>query len=275
MTKNEIVNYVVETPHNVNKRILGQQLDELQKNVSWNDLRDKPFYEETEIVPYPLCDNIPTEFSGDHYYVYNSFEWSVFESMDGRRVSLTIEGGDLPTSITGSGTLISEKNNSSDYVLVHQVDFDEDVPHIIKCEIKVFDYGTIDVEVDTDVRCNVTVALPDTMVEKTVVHKLDAKYLPGGGGGHWVLLDNIDGHTVVTASDGIFEALSEFLGNGVCTNVAVYWRNLVDGEVRIMSFFVEEFSWNDYQIMLQTYRDGDHGLIIYINSNGRHDYYYE
>ena len=43
MTKNEIVNYVVETPHNVNKNILGQKLDEFQKNVSWNDLKDKPF----------------------------------------------------------------------------------------------------------------------------------------------------------------------------------------------------------------------------------------
>ena len=44
MTKNEIINYVTETPHNVNKNILGQKLDAFQKNVSWNDLKDKPFY---------------------------------------------------------------------------------------------------------------------------------------------------------------------------------------------------------------------------------------
>lgn len=45
MTKKEIVDYVVNTPHNVNRNILGQQLDELQ-DVSWNDLKDKPFYSE-------------------------------------------------------------------------------------------------------------------------------------------------------------------------------------------------------------------------------------
>ena len=44
MTKKEIIDYVVETPQNVNKNILGQKLDEFQKNVSWNNLKDKPFY---------------------------------------------------------------------------------------------------------------------------------------------------------------------------------------------------------------------------------------
>ena len=47
MSKQKVYNYVMNTPHNTNPNILGSLLDE---PTSWNDLTDKPFYEEVETV---------------------------------------------------------------------------------------------------------------------------------------------------------------------------------------------------------------------------------
>ena len=69
MTKKEVMNYVTETPHNVNKNILGQKLDEFQKNVSWNDLKDKPFYsEEAEVIIFPEKEFTFEPWAGDYRY---------------------------------------------------------------------------------------------------------------------------------------------------------------------------------------------------------------
>ena len=70
MTKKEVMNYVVETPQNVNKNILGQKLDEFQKNVSWDDLKDKPFYR--EVVTKVAVERQIAEFrmDGDWGYMF-------------------------------------------------------------------------------------------------------------------------------------------------------------------------------------------------------------
>lgn len=109
------------------------------------------------------------------------------------------------------------------------------------------------------------------------IHKLDAKYLPniGGGGGHWVLVDYTGDHGIVTASDGIFEALKNFLDNGVCTPVAVYMRRLIDGNVVIWSHCVEDIAWMSDNIIINTEIRHDYGLAVYIYPNGEHDYYLE
>ena len=48
MNNQEIVNYVMHTPGNTNRTILKQMLD--SRTVSWNDLKDKPFGEELNML---------------------------------------------------------------------------------------------------------------------------------------------------------------------------------------------------------------------------------
>lgn len=45
MNNQDVINYVMNTPHNTNPAILNQMLN--SRDVSWNDLKDKPFYTET------------------------------------------------------------------------------------------------------------------------------------------------------------------------------------------------------------------------------------
>ena len=55
MSVQKIVDYVMHTPHNTNPAILKQVIND---NISWNDLKDKPFYSEVET--HVIFDNVTT-----------------------------------------------------------------------------------------------------------------------------------------------------------------------------------------------------------------------
>lgn len=59
MSKQDIVNYVMNTPHNINPAILNQKLGEMEVQPDWNQndptaldyIKNRPFY---EVVEYPM-----------------------------------------------------------------------------------------------------------------------------------------------------------------------------------------------------------------------------
>ena len=158
MTKNEIVNYVVETPHNVNKRILGQQLDELQKNVSWNDLKDKPFGVVTESFT-----DVYLDFPRAGQPVINPFN---IELVEGQTYEVTWDGvlyscvayieEQTNCPAIGTGELAGASGgNGEPFCCI-----------VFKGDVLLF-ANTVGAH---------TISMPHVKMEK--IQKLDAKYLP-------------------------------------------------------------------------------------------------
>ena len=54
MSKQDIIDYVMDTPHNINPAILNQKLGEMEVQPDWNQndpkaidyVKNRPFYEE-------------------------------------------------------------------------------------------------------------------------------------------------------------------------------------------------------------------------------------
>ena len=241
------------------KSVNGAQPDEngnvqIDTASSWNDLRDKPFYSEMET--FVLAENV-------------QLEWVVEDEAYHRE--LTVERGfaegDKVTAIC-DGVAHEAVVYAEDDMFC--ADFwDADVFAFI-VEGRYVD-GNFWVHIGSGESMN----FESITVTRETVHKLDAKYLPDMGGGHWVLVDYTGDHGIVTASDGIFEALKNFLDNGVCTPVAVYMRSLIDGKVVIWSHCVEDILWMSDNIAITTEIRHDFGLVVYIYPNGEHAYYLE
>ena len=215
MTKNEIMNYVTETPHNVNRNILGQKLDELQKNVSWNDLKDKPFYTETvEEVVLPRVEvtgRMSTQYEGkDGYipipFVSNRHYIVVFDGVEYECVGTTVEYGGVYRVSIGNPKLITVNadDNGMPFAIISYSDADGDW-----CT----SYGT---EVDTYHTFEIR-----QKVETT--HTLDPKYLPEPDMVITVSAKFYDKITVdnTTITSGTFAALSEKLWAGTPVDVRI------------------------------------------------------
>ena len=68
MSTKEVYDYVMKTPKNTNPAVLNSMLGTL----SWNDLKDKPFY--TEIIPTVVLNET---LNYDHY---EAWYWSSFKT---------------------------------------------------------------------------------------------------------------------------------------------------------------------------------------------------
>lgn len=92
----------------------------------------------------------------------------------------------------------------------------------------------------------------------------------GGGGGHYILVDLAGGK--VTASDGIYEAVEDFLNNGNVVTVNVYSRSENDNKPEIAHCPVTAIRFNTGE----TDRiDFDCGMAVWIKKDGNHSYYYD
>lgn len=99
MIQRELFDYVMNTPHNTNPAILKQKIKEISGASSWNDLKDKPFYEEvTEVggdtltwdgnteglvnannVFYKVSDALPNESDFSNRYIIVTSEGETIE----------------------------------------------------------------------------------------------------------------------------------------------------------------------------------------------------
>lgn len=106
--------------------------------------------------------------------------------------------------------------------------------------------------------------------EDGVVKKAPMSAVGGAGGGHWIMLNTAD--YTVTTSEGIYEALENFLTNFVPTRVdAFLYRH---DEARIdpsIAYYI-------------AYQDNEHDVIevcdqnnisYYIHKDGNHEFYWD
>lgn len=243
MTKNEIVNYVVETPHNVNKRILGQQLDELQKNVSWNDLKDKPFY--TEVETYTIAENLPVTEE-----VYEGVRGAIIANEKlfsyGDKVFITAYGKQYETiaGVNNSGFLSAEV-------------MEDDAP------VVALSYSHIPGQEFTAIELFKGAGTVTITVVHETVHKLDAKYMPFGGGYDAVLVNTMDTNEVEVKS-GSYAAIVEKMEQRVPVSILVM---KVSEDGRTMSYVVvDEINLGDdnVEIAVGGYNDA---IVLYADGS--------
>lgn len=172
MSKQEIVDYVMNTPHNINPAILNQKLDEMEVQPDWNQndpkasdyVKNRTHYEET----------VETDIAGTTYtlgdvstagtiYTHNGLPLKVGQvwTLSYKVGRLEPSFSDLPVLEAQDGTLyIGDPNLKS-------------VPFYVTATT--YKAGTI---VNTHGRGTVSAICVSGTVIKTIVHKLDEKYLP-------------------------------------------------------------------------------------------------
>jgi hypothetical protein len=109
-------------------------------------------------------------------------------------------------------------------------------------------------------------------VTAETVHKIDPKYLPevgGSGGWHWFIMDR---NRVITASEGIYEALENFLLNGVPVVVTTY-RQSDSGYLACPATNIYWGSQEEGNTYIHV--DGVDTIGFWVYDDGRFGYYWE
>ena len=172
MSKQEIVNYVMNTPHNINPAILNQKLDEMEVQPDWNQnnpkasdyVKNRTHYEET----------VETDIAGTTYtlgdvstagtiYTHNGLPLKVGQvwTLSYKVGSLEPSFSDLPVLEAQDGTLyIGDPSlNSVPFYVTATTYKAGDI-------VKIHGSGAVS-----------AICVSGTVI-KTIVHKLDEKYLP-------------------------------------------------------------------------------------------------
>ena len=190
MSTKEVFNYVMNTPRNTNPAVLNSML----RHLSWNDLKDKPFY--TEIIPTVVLNETLN---------YNSYE----EWYQGN-----FKDNDLTFTQVGDTYIVQINNSASqEYVL------DESMTATYTDATTGKDYNLpFGVEWVAGIVITAADGTTDPIAVKVAkltekVHKLDGKYLPDSAIGEKVyyilnIFNENDG-TVLTATEGIYKAIQK------------------------------------------------------------------
>ena len=119
MNKENIIDYVVHTPHNPNKKVLDDMLETLiEENgageCDWNTLKNKPFEETIEVAEiYPLQNIEASE--GDEEFDYKGYASDTYlEIKTGNQYTVYINGIEYVCEATESVL----KNEDSDTVIM-------------------------------------------------------------------------------------------------------------------------------------------------------------
>lgn len=147
MSRQDLFDYVMNTPHNTNPAILKQKIKDISGASSWNDLKDKPFYvEENRTL---VVEGVPDSEQGYYFDLNNQLE-------EGKEYTYIIDG------IEYTGTAFWD---DTDAALVVYLDCGGD--YIAKVGLDYIQLNGFDATVSHKIE-----------ILNVVVHKLDAKYLP-------------------------------------------------------------------------------------------------
>lgn len=158
MTNQEIINYVTESPNNTNPAILNQMLN--SRDISWNDLKDKPFYVKEKTIT--LFENIVAVDNGND-------EWISF--LHTQEV--------IP--VDGDRMAVVWNNTKYDLVLVYYPEDDEFFVESEDGAVFIGAYSTTDENNELVWSWDLITKEPgiaSLYVTRETVHKLDVKYLP-------------------------------------------------------------------------------------------------
>ena len=147
MTNQKIVDYVMNTPGNTNRMILGQMLD--SRETSWNDLKDKPFYVDEKRVL--VVEGVPTDPLNGGYDVSSILE-------EGKLYTYIVDGVEFSGYVyyhDSDGYTVNLMSNDNLVGAINQ--------HNIFLRPEFYD---------------VNASHKIELVEERVIHKLDARYLP-------------------------------------------------------------------------------------------------
>ena len=230
MDKKKIYNYVMNSPHNTNPNILKSLLNE---PTSWNDLKDRPFYEET------------TEVGGDTLTWDGNTEELL--STDTGNMWLISEAVPTLDDCTDGGSTTVWKDDGAEKVTnLTQAHFMPVIDGVIILGlyfISVAEYASG--KVVEELSCTFPKAGVYAMnagkkqsltingytgfvTTKTMVKPLDEKYLPESvkGGASTTFTINSDTHTIYLA-DSTTEASSEDIDRAMARG-AIYFYSLID-----------------------------------------------
>ena len=161
MSKQDIIDYVMDTPHNINPAILNQKLGEMEVQPDWNQndpkapdyVKNRPFY--TEMVEEVILDG---ELEYDSELVWLLYREVNRQPVDGEQVTVILNGEIYVCNLT--------------YV-------EEDDFYIAQlpngAEVQAYPQGDDCWEYEVIAR---TPATAKVIVTNEVARKLDAKYLP-------------------------------------------------------------------------------------------------
>lgn len=206
MSKQDIIDYVMDTPHNINPAILNQKLGEMEVQPDWNQndptapdyVKNRPFY--TEMVEEVILDGELEYDSELRWLLYREVNR---QPVDGEQVTVILNGEIYVCNLTyveEDGFYIAQLPNGA--------------------EVQAHPLGDDGWEYDVIAQ---TPATAKIIVTNEVARKLDAKYLPTPD-----LVITIS-HTLdyeVNASDvditgGSVEAVCEKLLSGVPVDIRV------------------------------------------------------
>lgn len=121
----------------------------------------------------------------------------------------------------------------------------------------------------------------NVLIEEDGVIKKAPKTAVGGAGGlgkHWVVLNDADWS--VTASEGIFEAIKDFIDNGGLPAIINTYMFSANEDGSIHSYYYEQAQavrarYDDYGDVYQFDVEGCRGVLFFITKNGDHSYYWD
>lgn len=185
MSKQEIVNYVMNTPHNINPAILNQKLDEMEVQSDWNQndptapdyIKNRPFY---EVVEYPMLTcNLEKGFSNNLVNPDPNFLASLYANAP--KATYIVNGVECQYN--------QQFGNGTSWFSIRVIGTDG-VEYVIGW------YNTDGLYASqlsdmTNYRLSATITVPSVNLEAVTV-KLDPKYLPDVGGSEiiWLTYSN-------------------------------------------------------------------------------------
>lgn len=151
MSVKEVYDYVMHTPKNTNPAVLSSML----RHLSWNDLKDKPFY--TEMVEEVVVERHTLNFSGKYWMIVLDNEISSWDNVE---VHVFWDGVTYDCTVFGNGTVSQINDEFQDPNIPFYITFE---PYQI-----IFSKESAD---DESIEFGIT-----RTVEKA--HPIEPKYLP-------------------------------------------------------------------------------------------------
>lgn len=152
MSTKEVYDYVMHTPRNTNPAVLSSMLGHL----SWNDLKDKPFYTETEVIleQQTFEGFVASAFGGSELYLPNQ----KLELVQGELYSVFFDGQQYEYAATTDRTI----GNTEEGDVIHFENMPDESSVYVHCP-------------------NTTATSHEIGIYRETVHKLDGKYVKGMG----------------------------------------------------------------------------------------------
>lgn len=176
MSQQDLFDYVMNTPYNTNPAILKQKIKENSGVSSWNDLKDKPFYEETAYSNTLEWDGDTTglleDACGDYWLV--SDYTPTIEQLEGATITYVVNGEEK--SVIGDpcdvGNGLIDLGNALVLIAPNGDEWLSGEPFAVGKGIYFLNDSDIVVK---------SLTIPNYQFTKTTVKPLDGKYVKGMG----------------------------------------------------------------------------------------------